>query len=615
MMRRLILSSLVLLFVLPGLVLGVTLTARVTDDTGKLAGREAEIEQAAKESGIDVRVLFLHRSSDDPGGFATTVAHENGLGPGQALIMVSIEDRKDGLWAGDEAITPSELTTVRTHDLEPKLKQGDFAGGVVAAIRGIRAARDTVEPPPPPPVDWGGIVGFLGIWFLRAILVIVGIVALAWAWGVVKAARAKRRQEALDRAAAAERKAAAASAIVKADTRLVAAHEGVDFVDAEFGTDVAKAYVEQLEKADALMSAITKAHTTGAYDTVMGGVTKLEALLAAVDEAVVELRQVRDKAEQHVADVERLAKITRGRVEAAQVDIAAIREFGRSRLADAEADVANALKLADDAIAEAAGARALLGTGARAKAGFATQAIQAKLDEASKHLNEVEAVRADLKDAQRSCESQVKRAEAMLAKAEAAATETKVNVRAGVAAARKVLERARKGIASDVPDFLAIADLLDEVYRAGAGAYNEVMQVERDRQRRLEEARAQVRAAELQVEEASRYIGSRSHVGAAARRKAQEAEEKLARARQIDDPFEAARQAQMATMIAAGAYQQGRNDVQRHEDSESGGGYGGSSSSSSSGGGYDSGSSSGSSYDSSSGGSFGGGGSSSGGGW
>ena len=120
------------------------LQSAVTDETGALAGHEADIQNALQslfqDTGVQLYVLFVPTTGDlDIGDYASAVGQQN-LGQGDALLVVALQDHTDNLSVGSglrDHVSQSSLDQVRTGVLEPGLASGDFAGAVISAANAL----------------------------------------------------------------------------------------------------------------------------------------------------------------------------------------------------------------------------------------------------------------------------------------------------------------------------------------------------------------------------------------------------------------------------------------------------------------------------------------------
>src|SRR5215207_2165903 len=228
----------------------------VTDRTGALDGGagevEAAIERTLDDHGVQAWVLFVDSTDGQPAPeYATETARINSLGADDALVLVALGDRTDAIWVapGLDAISDAEVDAIIADELEPRLRDGDFAGAAIAAVEGLGTANESVaepapaEPAPAEPApgegatDGGGALGFLLP--LLFIGLIVGGVFL-----VIRAVQGRGEAEERDRKTGALAREAN-SLLISSDERIRDAAQEVDFVEAQYGP----AEVEPLRNA------------------------------------------------------------------------------------------------------------------------------------------------------------------------------------------------------------------------------------------------------------------------------------------------------------------------------------------------------------------------------
>ena len=88
-----------------------------------------------------------HRRAECP-DFAAETAATNSLGADDALLLVAIDDRTDAIWVADglDEITDDEIDTILADTLEPRLRDGDFAGAAIATAQALGVAAESAAP-------------------------------------------------------------------------------------------------------------------------------------------------------------------------------------------------------------------------------------------------------------------------------------------------------------------------------------------------------------------------------------------------------------------------------------------------------------------------------------
>jgi uncharacterized membrane protein YgcG len=245
-----------------------TLTGSITDQTGELAGSTDQINAALDDllatSHVQLFVLFIASTDGVPStDFADETARINSLGADDALLVVALDDRIDAIWVSDSLeISTDELNDVISGSLEPALRDGDFAGAVIATAEALGKVAGAAQPEPEPTKDvpaftvppGGGVIdpgeepsngaGLLGV--VGLVLLALGIVVLVvWLFS-----RGSSWREAEERDRRTGRLAREANALLIAvDDRVRASDQEAGFVDAQFGPEEAAPFREAVAQA------------------------------------------------------------------------------------------------------------------------------------------------------------------------------------------------------------------------------------------------------------------------------------------------------------------------------------------------------------------------------
>ena len=125
----------------------------VTDETGVLEGRTGEIEAAVEdlldEHGVQLFVVYVPTTDErNAPDFAAETAPTNSLGADDALLLVAIDDRTDAIWVADglDEISDDEIDTILADTLEPRLRDGDFAGAAIETAQALGVAAESAAP-------------------------------------------------------------------------------------------------------------------------------------------------------------------------------------------------------------------------------------------------------------------------------------------------------------------------------------------------------------------------------------------------------------------------------------------------------------------------------------
>lgn len=151
------------------------LTGYVTDDAAVLnPGGLAEVTSAVDglytAKRVRLWVVYVDTFSGQTGvNWARSAMSINNFQPDQdAVLAVATQDRDYALLAGTKILSDSAQTDLRRNEIEPALRQGDWAGAAIAAANGLKN-----DGSPTGSVPWVGVVVFLAILALA-------VVALLW---------------------------------------------------------------------------------------------------------------------------------------------------------------------------------------------------------------------------------------------------------------------------------------------------------------------------------------------------------------------------------------------------------------------------------------------------
>lgn len=121
------------------------LSQAVTDTAGALSGEQtAEVKSAVKslQTAREVRLWVVYVDAFDvpPGEWARKTVALTKMGERDAILAVATKQRKYAFLAGPAVANGSDQTVsdLRTSTIEPKLRDGDFAGAAVAAATGLQ---------------------------------------------------------------------------------------------------------------------------------------------------------------------------------------------------------------------------------------------------------------------------------------------------------------------------------------------------------------------------------------------------------------------------------------------------------------------------------------------
>jgi hypothetical protein len=122
----------------------MTLGQAVTDSAGALSSEQtAEVKSAVKDlqAARDVRlwVVYVDAFDGPPGEWARKTISLTKMGERDAILAVATKQRKYAFLVAPAAADRQAIDDVRINSIEPKLRDGDFAGAAVAAASGLQA--------------------------------------------------------------------------------------------------------------------------------------------------------------------------------------------------------------------------------------------------------------------------------------------------------------------------------------------------------------------------------------------------------------------------------------------------------------------------------------------
>jgi len=584
----------------------------VTDETGVLAGDEAEIEQAIEEllqrQRVQLWVVFVPTTDDlSAQEFAAGVAAGNSLGVNDALLLVAIEDRTDTIWVADglEEITDAEIDEVIETALEPRLADGNFGAAVVATAEGLGEAAATTDATLPPvrtadpaatPPAGGGFEGpgnepDGGGSVLLPLVLIVGGVGLV-AWWLMGRRRVKREAEERDRRTG--RLARDANALLIAtDERVRDARQEIGFVEAEYGeAEVGPLRTAVDEAREALRGAFAIRQRLD--DAEPETPDQREAMLievvahcrtagAALDRETARIQALRDLERDAPTILERLPgriAAVEARLPAARTAFDALARFASSTRQPVVGNLEEARKGLDGALHATERGRSALAAGNRRAAGREARTAEQGLTGATALLDAVDRLATAAGDAESRIADELREAEADLAAARSATSDSEPSKssESRLTAAATAVRHAREA-ASAVPlDPIAALRGATDARRAADGALAAVRQDTEQRARFMAALETSLLTAQADVDRAADFIAvRRGGVGRRARTRLAEADRVLDRALALrdDDPQRSMEAARQAERLAEEAYELASDDLDQYGGGFGGGGFGG----------------------------------------
>ena len=577
------------------------LAGTLTDTVGATSGRgdevERELEAVLDEYGVQVFALFVDTTDDlTVTEYADETARLNSLGADDALVVVAMDDRTDAIWVSEslDAISDAEIDRVMANVLEPSLRDGDFAGAVIASARelGLAASagptpqpspQPTTEPTDPPPdggstggggLDVGALVGL--------VLVGVGAVVLA-RWFTARRAVAREAEERDRRTGKLAREANAT--LIAVDERIRTAAQEADFVEAEYGPEEAEpfrsALVEaraELREAFAIRQRLDDAEPEDppTREAMLNDIVeRLGRADGSLDRQTARIQELRDLERNAASLLEALpARIgaLEERLPAAEATLGGLGGYARSAWEPIAGNPAEARKGLVGAREAVERGRDALARSERQLAARSIHTAQEGLAGAATLLDAVDKLATSVRETDARLADELRSAEEDLAEARAAIGGLRTVVTGGgatsdhaaaVSGAESALRRARQAADARPLDPLAAHRLAVEAHQAADEALAAVRADAEQRAKFAAALEASLTSARVEVDRAADFLATRRNgVGRRARTRLAEAERLLSEASALRaaDPKAAMDQARRAQQLAAEAYSLASSD-------------------------------------------------------
>ncbi len=540
--------------------------AYVIDDTGVLgASGEARVQQSldalfdATGAPLFVVVVGSFEGALDAEAWADESALRSGLGDGDALLAIAVDDREYATSVGQSfPASDAELAAAESDALIPALRDDRWADGIVAYAEalqgGVEQAASAGGIPVVPIVIGAGVVG-VGAWFF---------------W------RSRRKKSPVTADVAqqsiGELDQSASRRLVQLDDALTTSEQELGFAEAQFGSETTAGFRAALEQARELVAGAFRARRElddenpetdeqrrAALLGIIESCEQADDLLEQQEEAFEALRDVESDLPAALAAAQQQRASAPARVTAAATTIGRLAsEYSAAALrtiSETPTQAGRLLELAEAELTEASDRQA---AGATSEAAVDVRSAQLALTQLSQSLDAVERTAVALDEARAALQAQ--RADTQQAIAAASAvTNPPATLEAAVASARQSLETARDDdpvaglellIPADRELDAQLADAREASERRGAA--------EAALERTLASARARILSAQEFV------TAHRGGVGADARARLAEAQAQLQLA--VDgrgtDPVSALESAQRALELAGHALQSAERDVQ-----------------------------------------------------
>ncbi|MFK5688803.1 TPM domain-containing protein [Ornithinimicrobium sp. LYQ92] len=439
------------------------------------------IEELREETGLQLFVAYVDEFTDASGApvagpeWAELTSEESGMGAGDLLLAVAVDQRAYGVGDAGGTLSASALETVQLQDIEPFLAQDDWAGAVEGAVDGFAreyagssGSGSGVAVPDGESVYPSASGPGLGVAFpvlLLTPLVIGGAVMLG--------SRRKDRKRAdpsagpvpprAQGASLPELQREAAEALVAMDNEIRSAEEELAFAQAQFGDQRTEKFEQVLVQAK---RAATEAFSlrqqlddTDPPENVERGMlvrildlgeTAQQTLQAHAEEFAA-LRALQDRVPQFLEELAGRTRETRDRLPSAaqELDGLAARHPAHA-LSTVRDNLEQAADLLDSAQGFVTAGRTSLQRDDRPSAVAAARAAEESLGQASVLLDQISSAETDLRNAAEELTRGISSLSADLQDARRLAPNEPTVTRA-VERAREAIEQARSARAGGDP--------------------------------------------------------------------------------------------------------------------------------------------------------------------
>jgi uncharacterized membrane protein YgcG len=598
------LVALLVLGTAPAVLAAAPLEGSVTDTTGTLSAADRDAIRAAQERlrGED-RVALYVLLTDTTGGqdiaaYARDVVDAQGLGAGDGLLTVALEDRSYYLWVGDAVpLSDAAIDTLLADALRPGLASGDYAGAVVALVDGMRAAiRGTGVTAPPTqapataapvtaapatsaPGEGSGGTGGAGIplTLLAVVAVVVAVVGGLAFWS-------SRRNAARAEAARKDLAANANARLLELDDLVRDMDAEAGFAEAEFGTEAAAPFRaaidgarQELAAAFAVRQQLDDATPEDAatrermLKEIVSRTDRAKAAIDAQRAAIEKMRELERRAPEILESLPARADALEARFTTAGATVERLKAaYADPVWAPIDGNLAEASKRVEVVRAARATGTDALASGDVRTATQVAVASEMALAEADSLLGAVERLAEDADTAREKVPVVLAEVEADLAGARSAAASAGLasdlpgrvsGLEATVAGIRAEMAKPRPNVVAAYRDAVAAAQASDQVLAGIRDAAERAAREAATLQNTLA-------AAEVEVRRASDYVAARrAGVDREARTRLAEAQRHLDQARSLagTDVAAASREARLADSLAEEAMRRASADFDRYD--------------------------------------------------
>ncbi len=606
-----------------------TLTGQITDQTGVLDSGRAQVQTALDDllnnENVQLRVVFIASGN---GSTAQQLAQQtfeaNGLGGNDMLLLVAVNDQQYGWWEKNATGLPGpQVDNLLSSAMEPRLRVGDYPGGVVdfvnALAKQIDAARapvskPTAENPVVIPVNPGGPAepasstdnsAFVtALWTILALMLIGGgvVIVALWfsSWQRNRLSVEERDKRTGDLARQANK------LLVDSDDAVNAAQQELGFAQAQFDEGDTKPFADaiataqtELKQAFAIRQQLDDSipEDQPTKEKMYGEiVAHCQAASAAMDEQAKRIQALRDlekTAPDTLAALPKAIEALQGRLPAIQAASKTLSGYAPSAWAAVKGNAEEADKrghFAEQQIEKGKVALAATPPDANAAA-HAARASQEAVAQANLLLDAVDQMAAALEDARGKLGPEIADTEADIAAAKSATQSVASGGAAGapvaassaagdLAKAQALLDAAKRQASATAPDTIAALKAVREAHASTDRVLAGIREAASQQARAHAAFNAARASADMSLNQARAFIGTRSNgIGLEARTKLAEAERHLSLADSLvaTDLNTATIEAGVATNMATAAYRLASGDFVDYERGgrPRGGGYSG----------------------------------------
>lgn len=581
------------------------LATQVVDRAGVLGDRLGDVQEAvdalAQERNVSLFVVFVRTFGGVPARqWADQTAAASDLGLNDIVLAVAVDDRAYAYSVDNQfPISDDDLAAVATQDIEPRLRDGDWAGAAVGAARAyadvLAAGGGSGDGSGGGTTDGstGGGTTSTTQRSSAARLVVPALVVGGLVIGGLALVGSRRRRPpgpAAGRGAGADELTAlpteelgrrASTLLIETDDAVKTSEQELQFAFAEFGAAAVAPFQQALDDARAALAA-SFALRQQLDDAVPEDEPTRRGMLVDIikrtgeanrrlDEQVDAFDALRDlavRAPEVVTAVETRQRTAVARVPQAQSALAALtRDHPASAVRSVAGNVDQAverLAFVDTSLAQA---RASLAAGKNGEAVVGARAAEQAVAQAEALLDSVGRARTDIDDAQARLPGLLAETDADVAAARAALAQgPRPALEGAVAAASEAAEAVRQDLAAGRVDPVAALRRLTEADAAVDRAMEELREAQEHERKARAALDQTLLGARSRIAAVSDFVTTRrGAVGATARTRLAEAQRHLDQALglAVTDPVTALTEAQTAAALAEQAEQLAHTDVDR----------------------------------------------------